>query len=196
MSSKNSMTSKISTCGVHDEGKFPNVKALEMCTSCNTGMCYMCANEHADQFHTIDWGLDVFNFMEAPRNEVNDALNAGHRVTLDLAKLKCPCGNPIIGNKLAAFCAACGTATCSAECHDKFAQGPGKCLFIKNFVPNEQTSRIQGLRTILWINHYAMMRDSHPSGTSFSKTSPKFMSAFLGPSNSTIYLQRGYRQYG
>ena len=41
-----------------------------------------------------------------------------------------------------------------------------------------------------------MIRDSHPEGTSFSRTSPKFMTALLGPTKNTIYLQRGYRQYG
>jgi hypothetical protein len=183
-----SVSSKISTCGVHDENQFPNVKALEMCASCHTGMCYMCANEHADKFHTIDWGFDIFNVMEPPRNELNETFNAGHRATLDLTKLKCPCGNPIIGNKSSTFCAACGTATCSAECHDKFCQAPGKCLFIRNFVTNDATNKIQGLRTILWINQFAMMRDNHPPGTSFSMTSPKFMTALLGPTKSTIYL--------
>ena len=83
-------------------------------------MCYICANEHADKFHTIDWGFDVFNYMEAPRNEINETFNSGHRATVDLIKLKCPCGNQIIGNTSSAFCAACGTATCSAECHDRF----------------------------------------------------------------------------
>ena len=102
----------------------------------------MCANEHADNFHTIDWGFDIFNVMEPPRNEINEMFNSGHQTTLDLTKLKCPCGNPIIGNKGSTICAACGTATCSAECHDKFAQSVGKCLFIRNFVPNDQTRKI------------------------------------------------------
>lgn len=41
-----------------------------------------------------------------------------------------------------------------------------------------------------------MVNDHHPEGTPFSKTSPKFMLAQLGPSRNTIYLQRGYRQFG
>jgi hypothetical protein len=136
------LSKNISTCGVHDENKYPNVKALEMCMSCHIGMCYLCANEHADKFHTIDWGFDIFSHMEAPRNEVNEAFNSGHRATLDLTKLKCPCGNKIIGNKTSSFCAACGTATCSAECHDKYVQSQGKCLFIRNFIVNSKTQNI------------------------------------------------------
>lgn len=84
-------------------------------------MCYLCANEHAAQYHTIDWGLDIFNFMEAPKNEKNEKFNEGYRATIDLDILKCPCGRQISGQKTATFCAACGTATCSAECHDRFA---------------------------------------------------------------------------
>ena len=41
-----------------------------------------------------------------------------------------------------------------------------------------------------------MVNDNHAEGTPFSKTSPKFMKAELGPTRNTIYLQRGYRQYG
>jgi hypothetical protein len=41
-----------------------------------------------------------------------------------------------------------------------------------------------------------MVRDSHPAGTPFSRTSTKFMLATLGDIKSTIYLQRGFRQYG
>ena len=48
----------------------------------------------------------------------------------------------------------------------------------------------------MWVNQFAMMRDSHPEGTSFCRTNPKFMQAQLGPTKATIYLQRGYRQYG
>ena len=105
---------------MHDQKDFPNVKALESCNSCNHGMCYLCAIEHADNNHTIDWGFDIFNQMEAPRNEVNEIFNMGYRATVDLFKLKCPCGNTIPGIKTSTFCAAFGTATCSAECHDKF----------------------------------------------------------------------------
>ena len=102
----------------------------------------MCSNKHADAFHTIDWGFDIFNYMETPRNEINELFNYGYRTTVDLAKLKCPCGNDIAGMRSATLCAACGTWTCSAECHDKFVQSQGKCLFIRNFVLNDQTRNI------------------------------------------------------
>lgn len=151
-------------------------------------MCYICANEHADDYHTIDWGFDIFNVMERPRSEKNVQFNEGYRATVDLTSLRCPCGNKIPGIRTSTFCAACGTATCSAECHDKFVQAQGKCLFIRNFVPNERTARIQGLRSIMWINHFAMVNDGHPEGTSFSRTSPKFMTAALGPTRNTVYL--------
>ena len=91
-----------------------------MCNACDAGMCYVCANDHAENFHTIDWGFDIFKDMEPPHSEANEKFNLGYRTTIDLMKLRCPCGNPIVGNKQATFCAACGTATCSAECHDKF----------------------------------------------------------------------------
>jgi hypothetical protein len=48
------------------------VKALEFCMSCEAGMCYICANDHINDNHTVDWGFDVFNQMEAPRNEKNE----------------------------------------------------------------------------------------------------------------------------
>jgi len=41
-----------------------------------------------------------------------------------------------------------------------------------------------------------MVRDGHPPGTAFTRTSTKFMLAALGETKNTIYLQRGYRQYG
>ena len=90
----------------------------------------------------IDWGFDIFNVMERPRSELNVQFNEGYRATLDLDRLRCPCGNRIAGIRTSTFCAACGTATCSAECHDRYVQAQGKCLFIRNFVPNERTARI------------------------------------------------------
>ncbi len=138
-----SISQNISNCQVHEEKDYPNVKALEMCLSCEAGMCYICGNEHFDQNHTVDWGFDIFNVMEAPRDEKNEAFNSGYRTLLDFNKTKCPCGNSIPGKKTAAVCACCGTVTCSAECHDKYVQSVGKCLFIRNFIQNEQTIYIQ-----------------------------------------------------
>jgi hypothetical protein len=48
----------------------------------------------------------------------------------------------------------------------------------------------------MWVNQYAMVRDGHAPGTAFTRTSPKFMLASLGETKHTIYLQRGFRQYG
>ena len=105
---------------MHNEKEFPNVKALEMCLTCEAGMCYICSNDHIDKYHQVDWGFDIFNHMEAPRSEENEIFNAGYRTLLDLEKVRCPCGNKIVGSKTAAICAVCGTATCSPECHDRF----------------------------------------------------------------------------
>lgn len=91
-----------------------------MCTTCDQGMCYICANEHSDMNHTIDWGFDIFNVMEPPRNEKNEVFNAGYRSVLDFEKTHCPCGTKLAGKKDSSVCACCGTATCSAACHDKF----------------------------------------------------------------------------
>lgn len=55
---------------------------------------------------------------------------------------------------------------------------------------------MQGLRNILWINAYGMHRDGVAEGTECAKVSPVFMKATLGPRKHTVYLQRGFRQYG
>jgi hypothetical protein len=77
------VASNISTCQVHDEKEYPNVKALEMCLTCDAGMCYICSNDHMDHHHTIDWGFDVFSHMEPSRSEINDDFNAGYRTLFD-----------------------------------------------------------------------------------------------------------------
>lgn len=186
----------ISSCQLHDQNKFPNVKALEYCNTCQMGMCYMCMHEHLDAHHTVDWGFDIFNAMEPSRNEVNDKFNAGYRTLLDFDSARCPCGSSLVGKKTATVCSACGTATCSAECHDRYVQRQGRCLFIRNFTPGLGTESIQGLRNILWANAYAMFRDNHREFTACSRSSPKFMLAMLGPTKNTIWLQRGFRHYG
>ena len=105
-------------------------------------MCYMCSHEHGEAHHNLDWGFDVFNSMEAPRNEVNEKFNAGYRTLLDWDTVKCPCGTPLLGNSNASVCSACGTATCSAECHDYYIQSKGKCLFIRNFIERDAAAKI------------------------------------------------------
>ena len=83
-------------------------------------MCYMCANEHFDAFHRVDWGFDIFNKMEPPRNDLNEKFNSGYRTLMDFEDAKCPCGAKLVGKVQTTVCSACGTATCSAECHDKY----------------------------------------------------------------------------
>lgn len=80
----------------------------------------MCADDHVNSHHTHDWGFDIFNAMEPPRNEVNDLFNAGYRTLFDWGEARCPCGNKLAGKKSATICSACGTATCSAACHDRY----------------------------------------------------------------------------
>ena len=41
-----------------------------------------------------------------------------------------------------------------------------------------------------------MVKDGYAVGTSFSRTDPKFMIAALGETKHTIFLHRGFRQYG
>ncbi len=77
--------------------------------------------------HTIDWGFDIFNIMEPPRDEKNELFNAGYRSLFDFDEAKCPCGSKLTGKKTSTVCAACGTATCSAECHDRYVQSQNKC---------------------------------------------------------------------
>ena len=85
-------------------------------------MSYIVANEHFDKHHVIDWGFDVFNAMEAPKSDENEAFNKGYRTLVDFETAKCPCGASLVGNVQATLCSACGTITCSAECHDRYVQ--------------------------------------------------------------------------
>jgi len=34
----------------------------------------------------MDWGFDIFNVMEPPRNEKNEVFNAGYKTLLDFEK--------------------------------------------------------------------------------------------------------------
>lgn len=115
-----STATNLSTCQLHDQKEFPHVKPLEYCTTCEIGMCYICSHTHTENHHIVDWGFDIFNSMEAPRNELNEKFNAGYRTLLDWESAKCPCGTKLVGNVKSTVCSACGTATCSAECHDHF----------------------------------------------------------------------------
>lgn len=164
--------------------------------TCGLGMCYICSHEHLDSHHMVDWGFDVFNAMEPPRNELNEKFNLGHRTLIDWETAKCPCGAPLIGKKESAICSACGTATCSAACHDYFVQSRGMCLFVRNFTSSADLRNIQGLRNIHWRNGYAMQKDGLKEFHTCAKSSPKFIHAMLGPKKNTMWLQRGFRHFG
>lgn len=93
------LASKVSHCIVHDQEKYPNIRSLEYCKTCSMGMCYMCSNEHFDMHHIIDWGYDIFKYLEAPKNTDNENFNLGYRTTFDMEELKCPCGKKIKNSK-------------------------------------------------------------------------------------------------
>lgn len=141
-------------------------------------------------------GLEVFNDLELAVDEKNDTLNLGHPFTVDLEALKCPCGTPFLDKSTSSICAACGSATCSAECHAKYAQDDGKCLFIRNFVENEQTVNIQGLRTLKATDFINAVKLDIPYLSPVSISNSRFMRALRGASPFTVIVQRGFRQYG
>ena len=80
---------------MHDNRKYPNLKAIEFCVTCSIGMCYTCGNDHIDKNHQVDWGFDIFDKLELSKDEVNDVFNSGHRVLLDWEQLYCPCWTKI-----------------------------------------------------------------------------------------------------
>ena len=82
----------LDTCELHDQTKYPNLRSIEYCRTCSIGMWYMWGNEHFDKHHIVDWGYDIFKYMEAPHGVDNELFNSGYRVILDLDDIKCPCG--------------------------------------------------------------------------------------------------------
>lgn len=187
---------KTTTCGVHIESRMPNLRPLEYCNTCNISLCYTCGNDHFDKYCNIEWGLEVFDSLEGIKSPKNERFNLGYPYLLDLNKLKCPCGSPFLSKQTSTICSACATATCSKECHDKYAQKEKKCLFINNFVANVETTGIQGLRLIKLTDFLLAMKLELPlfSPTSFSNS--KFLKAIMSPYPFIFILQRGFRQYG
>ena len=86
------MAEKISVCLIHDNNKYPNLRSIEYCKTCQIGMWYTCGNEHIDKGHIMDWGYDIFKYMEAPRDDSNELMNLGYRTILDLEDAKWPWG--------------------------------------------------------------------------------------------------------
>jgi hypothetical protein len=187
---------KSTTCAAHFENQLPNLRPLERCNTCNVSLCYTCGNKHFDNYCNMEWGLDVFDSLELSKNDKNERFNIGNPFLIDLQKLKCPCGTPFLSKSTSTICSACGTATCSAECHEAHSQRDNKCLFIRNFTPNAETALIQGLRLIKVVDILKAIKFEVPAYTNTSFTNSKFMKSMTGPSIFTIILQRGFRQYG
>eukprot|EP01016_Furgasonia_blochmanni_P023215 TRINITY_DN2512_c0_g1_i5.p3 TRINITY_DN2512_c0_g1~~TRINITY_DN2512_c0_g1_i5.p3 ORF type:complete len:137 (+),score=17.67 TRINITY_DN2512_c0_g1_i5:461-871(+) len=103
-------------------------------------------------------------------------------------------GTPIEEHNDAAICAACGTATCSNECHTKYATEPNLCSFHTNF--HEALSPNQNLRSIRLKVIKGLQKRRFALGTPVTKTSKNFLYAGIGRDDDEIILQRGYRQYG
>jgi len=137
-------------------------------------------------------GYDIFEHLKDEDTPKADLFNRGYPAILDLAKLKCPCGKEFLKGTASAICAACGTATCSPECHDKYCQSVHKCVFANNFTLTD----VQGLRSIRLENIAKMQDLGVKPYTQCSPQSAKFMFATTGPSKNTVYLQKGFRIYG
>lgn len=141
-------------------------------------------------------GLEVFDELEEARDDKNERFNLGHPFIMNLDKLKCPCGTSFLSKSTSSICAACGTGTCSAECHAKYAQDPKKCLFINNFVRNTETCNIQGLRTLKVTDFMNAMKLELPYLSPTSIANSRFIRALTGRTGFSVILQRGFRQYG
>lgn len=184
------------TCSAHEEIRLPNLRPLEYCNTCSVTICYTCSNSHIDKYCDVQWGNDIFVDLEDSKNDKNERFNLGYPFTLNLDKVQCPCGSPFLSKMTSTICSACGTATCSAECHDKYAQKIKKCLFIRNFTPNKDTAEIQGLRFIKVTDILRAYKLNLPTFTRTSISNSKFMKALVSPQPFSLILQRGFRQYG
>jgi len=93
----------------------------------------------------------------------------------------------------AGICAACATATCSKECHDKYAKEVNECTFHHNFTVDLADS---SMRSLLFRNGYFLFDNGYGVGTPISKTSKYFTQGYISDKRDTLYLQRGFRIYG
>ena len=111
-----------------------------------------------------------------------------------------PKGTHFLRNEHSAFCVACGNATCSAACHDKYLQSPGLCTFAKNFQANEfETGELasqRNMRALTLMNIKFAEKENLSSGMPLNRTSRSFLFGMKHPEKNKIYLQRGFRQYG
>ena len=141
-------------------------------------------------------GYDIFEHLKDEDTQKADLFNQGYPAILDLGKLKCPCGKTFLSSPESTVCAACGSATCSAQCHDHYIQRLGKCGFAKNFDLKSADFGVQGLRGIRLENISKMQKQGVPAYSQCSPVSARFVFAALGPAKDTLYLQRGFRIYG
>ena len=85
----------------------------------------------------------MLSIMPKSRSPLNEEYNLGYLMKLDIINIKCPCGKKLVDSYDSAICGACGTATCSDECHDEYLRQKNLCLFHHNFVDNVSTRKIQ-----------------------------------------------------
>jgi hypothetical protein len=156
----------------------------------------MCGNQHIETSCAVDWGYDIFEHLKDEDTAKADLFNQGYPAVLDLTKLKCPCGKPFLGSPEATICAACGSATCSAQCHDQYIQSKHKCVFVNNFDQHAGEFGVQGLRGIRLENILKMQKLGAAKYSQCSPVSARFIFAALGPAKDSLYLQRGFRIYG
>lgn len=173
-------------CKYHDQHRYPDLLETEHCRDCDMSLCYICSHAH------IDYGCQVhWDYPLAPSAiSVLDKFNAGYKTQIDWEELKCSCGQPWAQGTQPTICIACGTATCSDDCHLQL-QDDHLCLFFTNLTPTDIVFEdINGFRAILLGNI-----EKVAVGQRVSYASPRFMNAVKNKEKS-ILIQRGFRQYG
>lgn len=181
-------------CFTHSKQK---IKANEYCLSCELQFCYLCGNQHFDSLCQVEWGKDlVENNFKLSSNTKVIRFNSGYPFKINLIKLKCPCGNDFLTNETSAICSACGTATCSAECHKKYMEDTNECLFNHNFMEDYKTVNFHGLRLIQVKSILYAIENEFPPYTRNSESNSKFIKSLKGEEPFSIILLRGFRQYG
>jgi hypothetical protein len=189
-------------CTNHNIKMYPNIIANEFCKTCNDHVCYICSNKHLDNFCEIEWGSAVIENLKQPNSDKNIKFNLGYPFIIDLNDLNCSCGKPFLESDKSAICAACGTATCSPECHKTHVSDKNECLFKNNFLDKDSENLqgpvqdIEGLRTLKLIDFLKAIEFKFPPFTKNSFSSSKFLVSYTGPEPFTVIVQRGFKQYG
>jgi len=168
----------------------------EYCISCEVGGCYLCGNRHFDSNCEVEWGNDVIEKLKPIENQINLRFNLGYPFQINLLNLKCPCGKDFLESEKSTICSACGTATCSAECHKKYAENENNCYFNINFDDEKESKNITGLRLITAKSILEGIEEKLPPYSRNSISNSKYISSFTSQIAFTIILMRGFRQYG